>query len=535
MAENFRSDNFNIDWEDCDGENCNDNVSLNAEFWNGAKQVKSMMQFLDKAKINLFDTADKYRYKKLLALLGDHYRSEASFPIDRKVTPSVEFLRTLYADHAIDQYRSVVGVWGDMDNFSRTDFSHITPTSRAINHISKRSFRSTGAYALPGQTVTATRSDTSEVGVSVIVNTLRSGSTHTFADFGYNRPQFSKGMAMPIQVGETISFTSPIGSPIQLSYDTNDLPVNITFDNVGEHPYWRSSGDNESFESKMAAAEFDWVEIAAPSFEVHSKHDKMLESMANEMFGPNGGTAQQLVDATMRYVHNFPHVLAGFQGPGIDVVDEIHTFALDNGLEVYNLDLVKHMNADQATCGYGCSGNPYDAYWSFSPIGHGDIHELGHGLERSRFRFTGWVGHATTNPYSYFTKNQYYKDSGNEPSCQSLPFEATFNVLNDSFAQADPSAYVKSNLWTDPSWSDGTAMTIQMMMAAEDNGALLDGWHLLARMHIIEREYQQAIKNDSVWLDKRGGIGMGLYDRTAAQAMSAEDWLLIVVSHATGI
>jgi len=101
----------------------------------------------------------------------------------------------------------------------------------------------------------------------------------------------------------------------------------------------------------------------------------MVDSMANPMFGANGGTPKELVDATMRYVHNFPHVLAGFQGAGIDVVDEIHQFATSNNLQVHNLDLIKHMNADQATCGYGCSGNPYDAYWSFSPIGHGDIHE----------------------------------------------------------------------------------------------------------------------------------------------------------------
>ncbi len=534
MAKHFRSNGFAINWAECDGENCNAVESLNTQFLDGAKYVRSLMQQLDKEKNNLFATPDKYRFQKLLALLGDHYRASANFPLDKVTTPTSEFLRALYADYSVYQYRPIVGVWGNMGNFSRTDFSHINPTSRTISQLSKRKFRSTGAYALPGQTVTATRSDNSDVNVSVFVNTLRSGSTHVFAESGYKRPQFTQGTAIALEPGETITFTSPSGGPIQLSYNVNDLPVQVTFNNIGEHPYWRSADDNEIFESKMVAAEYDWAEIAAPSFEVHSKHDKMLDSMANEMFGPNGGTAQQLVDAIMRYVHNFPHVLAGFQGPGIDVVDEIHSFASDNGLEVYNLDLVKHMNADQATCGYGCSGNPYDAYWSFSPIGHGDIHELGHGLERGRFRFTGWEGHSITNPYSYYTKSQYFKDTGNDPNCQALPFEASFNILNDSFAQADPQAYVKENLWTNPSWSDSAAMTIQMMMSAEDNGALIDGWHLLARMHIIEREYQQAIKDDATWLQKRAGLGMSQYDRATAKAMSPEDWLLIVVSHATG-
>ncbi len=534
MLKHFLSNSFSINWDECEGKNCQSVESLKAQFLDGANYVRELMQQLDTTKTNLFATPDKYRYKKLLALLGDHYRNTVSFPLDRKLTPDTEFLQARYADYSVYQYRPLVGVWGDMGNFSRTDFTHITPTTRTINHISKKDFRSTGAYALPGQTVIATRTDNSDVNVSVFVNTIRPGSTHVYADSGYKRPQFTQGTAMSIEPGETISFSSPSGGPIQLSYDTNDLPVEITFANIGEHAYWQSSEDNESFNEKMAAAEYDWAEIAAPSFEVHSKHEKMLESMTNEMFGASGGTAQQLVDAIMRYVHNFPHVLAGFKGPGIDVVDEIHSFANDNGLEIYNLDLVKHMNADQATCGYGCSGNPYDAYWSFSPIGHGDIHELGHGLEKSRFRFTGWQGHTITNPYSYYTKSQYFKDSGNDPNCQSLPFEASFNILNDSLAQTDPQAYVKANLWTNPSWSDGVAMTIQMMMAAKDNGALLDGWHLLARMHIIEREYQRAVKEDALWLEKRAGLGMSLYDRASAQAMSPEDWLLVVVSHATG-
>jgi len=534
MAENFRDENFTIDWSDCDGENCSGNVSLNDEFWIGAKFVQSQMQILDTNKINLFQVDNKYRIKKLMALLGDHYRKEASFPMDRIDTPNTMFLRNFYADHASYQYRDIVGTWGNAGNFSRINFSHITPTTRMINHVSKRQFRSTGAYALPGITINATRKDSSDVNVTVFVNTLRSGATHVFADNGYKRPRYPKGTAIPIEPGETIRFTSDLGGPIQLGYSTNDKPVEVIFDNIGEHPFWRSNNDDISFEAKMAAAEFDWAEIAAPSFEVHSTREKMVDSMANPMFGANGGTPKELVDATMRYMHNFPHVLAGFQGAGIDVIDEIHQFAINNNLQVHNLDTIKHMNADQATCGYGCSGNPYDAYWSFSPIGHGDIHELGHGLEKSRFRLTGWPGHSTTNYYSYYTKSQYYKDTGEDPSCQSLPFAGNLDVLKASRLDANPANYMQTNLWTNPSWSEGSAMIIQMMMAAEDLGALTDGWHLLARLHIIEREYQKAINDDALWATKRTGLGMEMYERLDAKAMGAEDWLLIAVSQATG-
>ncbi|NMV43142.1 hypothetical protein HKB00_04505, partial [Vibrio parahaemolyticus] len=160
--------------------------------------------------------------------------------------------------------------------------------------------------------------------------------------------------------------------------------------------------------------------------------------------------------------HNYPHVLAGFQGPGIDEVPEIIQYAKNQGWEIANIDMVKHMNADQATCGYGCSGNPYDAYWSFSPLGHGDLHELGHGLEKGRFRFSGWEGHSTTNYYSYYSKSRFFQNTGKVSTCQSLDFKGQFELLQASRTQADPNAYMAAQNQT--GWSWGARVYIQMMM-----------------------------------------------------------------------
>jgi hypothetical protein len=317
---------------------------------------------------------------------------------------------------------------------------------------------------------------------------------------------------------------------LQIAFSSNDLPVTLQFKNVGQHPYWSGPEHDISFATQLAAGDYDWAELVTPGFEVHSSLEKMRSSVADEKWG----TAEALAAGTMRYLHNFPHVLAGFQGPGIDVVEEIHSFADQNNYDIDLLDLVKHMNADQATCGYGCSGNPYDAYWSFSPVGHGDVHELGHGLERYRLRFAGWELHTMTNPYSYYTKTQFYKTTGADPECQSLPFEANFNILQASINTDDPAAYVKANLWDMIGWSRGAAMFIQMMMSAQDHGALQDGWHLLARLHIMEREFNRAIKlDDEGWQAKRDSLGMGQYTRTQADALTQNDWLLIAVSYAT--
>jgi hypothetical protein len=328
--------------------------------------------------------------------------------------------------------------------------------------------------------------------------------------------------------------TSPYGGPVQIEFSANDQPVQLTFQQVGEHPFWDDTTDNATFTAKLAAGEYDWAEFVTPAFEIHSTLDKMRESASDARWG---GTLEGFAAATMRYIHNFPHVLAGFKGPGIDVVPEIHDFATANGFTIENLDLVKHMNADQATCGSGCSGNPYDAYWAFNPIGHGDIHELGHGLEKARFRFSGWNYHASTNPYSYYSKTQYYKTTGGEPECQSLPFKEAFVALQASVGQPDPAAYLKTNYWdavTD-NWSRGVSMTIQMMMTAQHQGKLVDGWHMLARLHILEREFNRALASDATWESKKASLGFSSYSKAEADAITSNDWMVIAVAKVTGL
>jgi len=287
--------------------------SLNEQFITAAKAVQTEFRNLDKSKTDIF-VNERFRLTKLLALLGDRYRADARFPMDRIKTPDLSFLRALYADYATYQYRDKAATWGDLGNFSRTDYSHVTPGSHHVVLESKQSFMSTGAYALPGQVVSVTRMDNSEVSVSVFVNSIRDGATHIFADDGYKRPRFLRGQSMPIEAGESIQFNSSTGGPIQLSFDQNGHEVELRFDNIGQHPHWRSSDDDLSFDARLASDHFDWAEIASPSFEVHSTRTRMLDSIQDDALAERKGSAQALVDATVQYVHNYPHVLAGFQG-----------------------------------------------------------------------------------------------------------------------------------------------------------------------------------------------------------------------------
>ncbi|PKI14003.1 ImpA family metalloprotease [Colwellia sp. 12G3] len=514
---------FSFDISSC-ATTCDD--AFNSDFKAIVQSLRISMNGFDRDKVDIF-ASELYQIEKLLVLLADFYRQSISYPMNVGTTPANEFLQAYFADHLVYNTRDFNMLQKDLGNFSRTDFSHVTPSSKTLNITSKVSFRSTGVYALPGQTMTISRTDNSEVDVSVFINTQRSASTHEFDGNGYNRPKYLQSVAVSIESGETITLNSPYGGPVQLKFSVNDKAVAINFSNIGQHPHWASASDNESFAEKMTAADFDWAEIVTPNFEIHSQLPKMNASLSNVYFP----SAAEIAAGTEQYIHNFAHVLAGFQGPGIDVVAEIHDFANDKGWSIDSIDYVKHMNADQPTCGSGCSGNPYDAGWNFSPIGHGDIHEFGHGLEKSKFRFSGWDGHASTNPYSYYAKTQFHKLTNTASSCQSLPSQDMFNTLKASLLEADAFAHMQAASLT--SWSQGMAIYVQMMMAAQEQGDLLDGWHLLARLHILLREFERADNNDNDWLAKRDSLGFGSFTRAEAQALNNNDWLVIAISTVT--
>jgi hypothetical protein len=73
------------------------------------------------------------------------------------------------------------------------------------------------------------------------------------------------------------------------------------------------------------------------------------------------------------------------------------------------------------------------------------------------------------------------------------------------------------------------------MMATQDMGILTDGRHMLARLHIIEREFNIADDDDADWAAKRDGLGFGSFTRDEARALSNNDWNLVALSHALNL
>jgi hypothetical protein len=118
---------------------------------------------------------------------------------------------------------------------------------------------------------------------------------------------------------------------------------------------------------------------------------------------------------------------------------------------------------------------------------------------------------------------------GKESQCQSLDFKGLYELLQQSRSQADANAFMAAQ--DQSSWSWGARVYIQMMMAAQQQGVLQDGWHLLGRLHLIEREFNRLAASPELWDKQKATIGFEQYSHDEAQSISNNDWLLVAISY----
>lgn len=521
--------------------------AFQSEFLNGAQNVRTIFQRYDNNALDIFQACGR-EIPKLLALAGDRIRQDISYPLSTTKSNNKEFLRAYYADHAVYNYRRINPAQKDLGTFSRVDFNGVHPVVRIINVVSRPSFRATGAYAQPGQTFKVTRLDANPVATSIFVNSVRTGSTQMWDDTrfgGYARPKFLRSNSVPLKPGESIYFTNPYGGPIQVSFDKKDIQVQLKLENVTEHPYWSGPQDDASFAAKLAANKHDWVEVATEGFEMHSKIDRFKnETLAD----PNWNTPAKLAAATQRYTYNYSHILAGFQGDGIEKEPEVYGWAIGKGLNLPTTDTVKHMNADVPSCGWGCSGNPYDAGWAFKPTGHGDLHELGHSLQSERWQLTHGVhmypNHAGTNFYAYYSQSRAFDELGVSNGVQGMPFEQLYKQLQLAFQSGDRVGTVSAVM--EKYFSDALAagedaiynsyaFYTQFMMQVRKKGQLKNGWHMMGRIHVIDRSFNAALKDQETWEASKSGLGFTQVSFAEAKTMTNNDFMAIAMSFSTGL
>lgn len=513
------------------------------EFAEGASVVRERLVAYDEDGEDLFGSCGR-DFDKLLVLVGDRLRQEVEFPMATASTSTDVFLRSYFADHALLGRRYVAPAQPDRGSFDSRDLSAVQGETRTVELTSHEDFRAAGVYLLPGRMATIERLDDSEVEVTVFVNTQRSSSTHEFEDGnygGYSRPKFLRSAGIPLVAGRPIAFVNPYGGPLQLGFGENGQPVRVRFSNVGRHAYWRSPADDAHFAATLAAGTYDWAEVVSDHFEVHSTTEKMRESLSN----PRWSTAAILAAGLERYSWNYAHVVSGHQGEGIDDEPEVVDWADARGIVRPTMAVIKHGNMDQPTCGYGCSGNPYDAGWAVDPVGHGHLHELGHSLQHGRFQIAiggeQFGNHSVTNWTPFYGAARSFEEEGIGGDW-GIPHEPLFGELQAAYAAGDRAgdfstqmeSYLAGVIAND-GITQNYAILLQAMAAARHAGVITNGYHLIPRMHDLEWAVDAARVDDATWLARREVLGFGGYARAAIPAMTNADFFAIALCEAAGL
>ena len=506
----------------------------------GQDQAKALLDGLNRQNARLFETCGQ-ELPKLLALTGDALRRDVTYPLPVETSPTHDVLRAHLADHLVYIARAHAPAQPDRGNFDPKDLSTVEGITKELELVSREPFRSAGVYVLPGRTTTVTRLDDADVEAKVFVNSLRDGATKQWGT--YRRPNYLRSQPMRIRPGESITFSTPHGGPMFVEFDDNDQTVRLKVERVGEHPVWRSSADDERFAEGVDQGTYNWVELLTQDFELHVRADRLAGSFDD----PRWDTPQKLARGIERYTFASVYQLAGFSGRGIPQLPEVHGWAEQAGLEVAQMNQTKHANMDQAACGAGCSGNPYDASWSFKPIAHGDLHEMGHGVERGIFRLEHgsqrYGVHGVTNWWAFYAADLHHADTGAEVPDWKINAEHLFDALQSAWRAGERAGqfsdamdtFLEDRIASNGAIHDSYAFYIQLMAAARHAGVVDNGYHLVPRLHILERAWRAAKDDPQAWEQARASIGMETVTQEQAAQLSPNDFIAMASSFAMGL
>jgi immunomodulating metalloprotease len=545
VLQHLKKGDYSFDWSKCDDDvNCESVPNLTQEFYLGAREVRAAAAGLETRGQDPFTLTDDYLLEKMSILVGDKYRESIGYPMQQGKTSDTQLLGALLADHAALITRKINPAQPDLGTFSpkiRADYPTVSTThtvaTRAVDFVT-----SARAYALPGRTVTVTRTDAADASVSVRVNYLRDGTSHTFSgEELYSRPAFLLSSAVPLVANKPVNLTSPYGGILFLEIGTSSSPSNIavSFSGVAQHPVYDGPGTEASFAKALADTELGWAELLTPALEVHSRMDLMKTTVANSEWK---GDVTTLVGWTWTYLYQDVWGLAGFIGTDLTHPATVTAYCTKHGwdcsnLAVHGMRYVQHANMDHALMAYGTSGNPYDAYWAFSPLGWGDAHEIGHNLQRDRLKVYGDAStEVSNNIFPVHSRWRFSTEGVGQKYGWDLNFKGTYAMLQSAQKQANPRSAMYDALWVKGDLFQRLIFYWQLAMNNANVTILGDqGWDLYRLLYLAEREFDQAVDSDATWLAARDQLGFSSYSRDAATNLAnGNDFMLVATSYITG-
>lgn len=543
--QNFKAESFPVDWNLCESEaggDCDKDAALRTALLDGAAEMRDMLNSLDRQGRPLFRQRGQ-RLLKLLVLLGDLWRKEIHYPMEKESAAQIDFMRALFADYSVQYQRGIQPAQPDLGSFSAPLDGEPQAADGQIDlSVQGSHFTAVGAYVPPGQRITIRRLDRNPATTAIRINTQRTGSTRLWDE--YSRPRFLASPAIPLAAGESLSLTSPYGGTLQLVYSdaAEAQTVQLELQGTVQHPFlqYSDSMDQSAFAAALQHNPLSWAEIRSPFAEIHSLRERLNESINDSRYA---GSSQLFLDDLFEYMLRDAYALAGFQGGGVQLAPLVAQKCTSLGWDcsdpqIHGLPAVQHINVDRFShCGYGCSGNPYDQAWALDPYGWGESHELGHNLQRNRLKIHGGrSAEVSCNLFPLHKNWRLLQEKSVDRSSDRIAYRSTFDTLKAGAADgADAYQVAYDAIWADDSYAadngERVAFYAQLpQLWREVTGEASRGWNIYTLLYLAERQFTAIDAAD--WAAERGKFGLDSF--AEKPELNGNEFMLLMSSFLSG-
>ena len=530
---------------------------------NGMASVRKQVNALDKTNKSAFSLATSEKLIKLAVLLGDKYRANIVYPMDKTASDDNAFYQALFADNAVNYSRANNVYQPDLGDFTNDPVALRSATVKnktlSFTPTGFSEWTSTGVYVPPGKKVTITRTDAGSNVVKVKLNILRE-STRLWNTDKYSRPRYMTSPEITLEAGKTYTLSSPYGGPVYVYWDavsSNPVPFALKFTGVLDTPLLKAFTDTAitKFLTTMLNSPSDWVDIKTPFAEIHSLKANMLTAFAKQDGDSTNGYTVADVKAYIKDLNHYlilgNYAYAGFTGSGLPALNaKVTSFCNTLGLSSVNYagtttnlctdatihakPKIQHINSDvNAACGALCAGNPFDSGYPIMPLDWGENHEMGHNLQRARLKiYDGRSSEVSNNIFPLYTQWRWTVAQGltKHPSQTRPANQAAFTILQTNIA-AGTAASSSHPLWSGTGTYDNAFERLAFYMQI---AYTQQSWDVYTKLYLMERIFTDALKTDEKWAAVKDLLGFGNYTRTDASAISSNDFMYIALSKIAG-
>ncbi|TCI03776.1 hypothetical protein EZV61_09590 [Corallincola luteus] len=534
MLNHLDKEDFYFDWSVCGSNNCDLVEGLQSELMSGLENVRGMFASLEGQAVAMFNT-EVNSINKLLVLLGDLYRRDIAYPIDRLEVDGTLFAKAQFADYSVYYNRHFTPAQTDLGDFSVAIAADHPTVNRNISITPKNmtgDFTAVGLYALPGRAVTISRTDNNSNGALIYFNTMRASSTRVFNidRNAYSRPKWMRSHKVALNAGQSITLTSPYGGTIMLDPSGSEQ-IDLAITGAAEHAFVDDMDKMADYAQALETTDLPWTQIKTPFVEIHSRTDYMRQSANNAIYQ---GDMTRYVEDIWTYVVKGAYEFAGIVGEGLNQDQAISDFCASYDWDcsnetIHRIPRIQHINSDNHTaCGSACSGNPIDIGFALEPQEWGVNHELGHNLQPARLRIHGGKsGEVSNNIFPLRARMRYGQTYGIAATGHTWDqgYKLAFNMIQDALKNGDT-----NQLWLSGNnlFHERLAFYIQLMHMGDQLDYLDDGWQLITLIYLHDRLFGHSTD----WDTDKDKLGFSTYTEKPSN-IDGNDFMLLSLSWIT--